>query len=89
MEKGSLHDLTELVGALVYCASYVPVWITWNFFGKHIWRAFENVRDKTQRSDSKAIIEQGASLETLREMIAHAYYNSVYQQERLKCARSA
>lgn len=88
MERESLRDLTDLVGALVYCASYVPVWVTWNMVGKHVYRAFTDVRDKTDRGDNLAFIEQGASLETLRQMIANAYYNRVLEEEK-KCARSA
>jgi len=88
MEGSSFRDLADLIGALVYCVSYVPIWVTWNVVGKHVVRAFESVRGQTDRMDTRAVIEQGSSLETLRQMIANAYYNRVLIEEK-RCVRSA
>lgn len=89
MSRGSLHDVTELVGALVYCVSYVPVWVGWNMVGKHVYRAFVDIKDRTDREDTQAFVEQGATLESLRQMLAHAYYNRVYEEELKACGRFA
>lgn len=90
MSDGPLRDVTDTFGALVYCGSYIPIWIGWNFVGKHLVRAFQDVRERSDVTALDEVIEMGASLETLRNMIANAYYHRVLlaEKERL-CARFA
>lgn len=82
----TVRAVVDTVGAIVYVAAYPVAWVIWNAAGKHVVRAFEDVKHRSFRSDADHVVEEVADLPSLQYLLICAYYNKCVEE--FKCSRS-